>query len=182
MAEVARRHGFQFATATVGTLNSHDFVYLRRGADRQESNVMTGAYRGCEIKIFDYSHTAAPDYYAGHRHTIIMLSRGPAEGGRWPNLAITPGSYLERYLIEYHEVDLASHPALSQHYRLYAHEPEQGLSLTSTRLAKLLLAQPGFYVEIRDNVLLAFRPDQGLEPPEAIEHLLAFADIMDGHG
>ena len=182
MAEVARRHGFQFAPATAGTLNSHDFVYLRRGTDRQESNAMTGVYRGCQVKIFDYSHTAAPDYYDEHRHTLIMLSRGSAAGGNWPNLAITPGSYLERYLIEYHEVDLVAHPALSQHYRLYAHDPVRALAFVGTLIERLLLDHPGFYIEIRNNVVLAFRPDQDLAPLEAIELLLAVAGSLSGPG
>ncbi len=180
MAEVARRHDFEFAPATVATLNSHDLVYLRRGANRQESNAMSGVYRGCQVKLFDYSHTAAPDYYAEHRHTLVMLSR-PEEGSvPWPNLALTPGSYLERYLVEYQEVDLAGRPALARHYRLYAQDPALALALVGPELEQLLLEHPGFYVEIRDNVLLVFRPDQGLETPEAIEHLLAFAELPGG--
>lgn len=178
MASVAKQYGFSFSATRVDTLNIHDFVYLRRGDDRHECNVMTGSYRGFAIKLYDYSHTAAPDYYSEHRHTIIKLSRESGEGDKWPNLAITPGSYLERYLVEYREVDLASQPALAHHYRLYAREPEQALTLVRAGLAQFLLAQPGFYIEIHNNVLLAFRPEQGLEPPEAIERLLGFADAM----
>lgn len=180
MAEVARRHGLQFAPATVGTLNSHGFVYLRRGADRQESNAMTGAYRGCQVKLFDYSHTAAPDYYAEHRHTLIQLH--PLEAGEvsLPNLAITPGDYLERYLVEYQEVDLAGRPALAPHYRLYAQDPARALAWVGTKIERLLLDHPGLYIEVRDNVVLAFRPDQDLASPEAIERLLAFAERVGG--
>lgn len=180
MAAVARHHGFQFAPSTVPTLNSYDFVYLRRGADRQESNVMTGVYRGCRIRLFDYSHTAAPDYYAEHRHTLIILDRVEADGAFVPNLAITPGSYLERYLVEYQEVELTNQPALARHYRLYAHDPARALAWVESKLAPLLLARPGFYVETRDNVVLIFRPDQALEPPEAIELLLTFAEAVGG--
>ncbi len=180
MAEVARRHGFQFAPATAGTLNSHDFVYLRRGADRQESNAMTGVYRGCEVKIFDYSHTAAPDYYAEHRHTLIQLHYLEAGEAPLPNLVITPGHYLERYLVEYQEVELAGRPALVRHYRLYALDPVRALSFVETHIEHLLLNHPGCYVEIRGNVLLAFRPDQELLSPEAIEHLLDFAEAVGG--
>ncbi len=178
MAEVARLHGFTFAPARVVTLNSHDLVYLRRGINRQESNAMSGVYRGCQVKLFDYSHTAAPDYYAEHCHTLVMLSR-PEEGSvQWPNLALTPGSYLERYLVEYQEVDITSFPAGALHYRLYAQDAAPALALLGTELAQLLLEHPGCYVEIRDNVLLAFHPEHDLEPPEAIESLLAFAESL----
>ena len=178
MAEVALRHGLQFAPATVATLNSHDFVYLRRGANRQESNTMSGVYRGCQVKLFDYSHTAAPDYYAEHHHTLIMLSC-PATGGvQLPNFALTPGSYLERYLVEYQEVDLAGRPAGALHYRLYAQDPALALALVGTKFEQLLLEHPGYYVEIRDNVLLVFHPEHDLEPPEAIGSLLSFAEAL----
>ncbi len=180
MAAVAKRYNFQFEATTEGTLNSHDFVYLRRGADRQESNAMTGVYRGCEVKIFDYSHTAAPDYYSAHRHTLILLHPLKAGEAPLPNLAITPGDYLERYLVEYQEVAVGR-PALAPHYRLYAQDPARAQAVVvGTKLERLLLDRPGFYVEIRNNALLAFRPNQDLESPEAIELLLAFADALGG--
>ena len=180
MAEVAQRYGLKFKSATGGTLNSHDFVYLRRGSSRQESNVMTGLYNGCHVKLFDYSHTAAPDYYSEHRHTLILL-RCPEVGAiELPNLAITPGDYLERYLVEYQEVDLADSPALAPYYRLYGHDPAQALAFVETKAEQLLSDHPDFYVEIRDNVLLAFRPGRELETPEAIGLLLAFTELMSG--
>lgn len=178
MADVARRHGFQFAAATVGTLNSHNFVYLRRGTDRQESNVMTGSYRGCQIKLFDYSHTAAPDYHAEHWHTLVLAHRVKRDDAPLPDLVITPGHYLERYLVEYQEVELARLPALAQHYRLYALDSVRALAFVESHIQQLLIKYPGFYIEIRDDVLLAFRPDQEFLPSYAIEHLLAFAEAV----
>ncbi len=205
MANVARLYGFQFAPDTVATLNNHDFVYLRRGSNRQESNVMTGVYQDCQVKLFDYSHTAAPDYYSEYRHTLIQLhcdaqgreiAKGSASiaGERvqgatlkisemvpLPNFAITPGDYLERYLVEYQEADLTDRPAFARRYRLYAQDPARALAFVGPELERLLLDHPGFYVEIRDNVLLAFRPNQQLEPPEAIELLTFFAQISGRH-
>ena len=141
---------------------------------------MTGLYNGCHVKLFDYSHTAAPDYYSEHRHTLILL-RCPEVGAiELPNLAITPGDYLERYLVEYQEVDLADSPALAPYYRLYGHDPAQALAFVETKAEQLLSDHPDFYVEIRDNVLLAFRPGRELETPEAIGLLLAFTELMSG--
>ena len=100
---------------------------------------------------------------------------------QWPNLALTPGSYLERYLVEYKEVDITSRPLLSRHYRLYAQDTAPAQALLGTELAQLLLEYPGYYIEIRDNVLLAFHPEHDLESPEAIESLLAFAESFALH-
>jgi len=172
MAEVARSCNLQHTPGAVSVLNAHDFVYLRRGSNRQKSNVITGTYRGCQVKLFDYSHAAAPDYYAEHHHTLIQMDLGE-RGVDLPNLAITPGGYLERYLIEYQETNFATRVP---HYRLYAQDPAGALQLVGVHFEQLLRGHTDFYIEIRDNVLLAFRPNQEIESPEAITLLLAFAD------
>ena len=63
---------------------------------------------------------------------------------------------------------------------MYAHDPVRSLAFVESQLQRLLLDQPGFYVDIRNNVLLAFRPNQKLLSPDAIERLLAFADVVGG--
>jgi carbonic anhydrase len=178
MSKVAQLHNLQFAPAIVATLNVHDFIYLRRGSDRQKSNVISGNYHGCHLKLYDYSHTAAPDYYAEHRHTIVQLGRLGSENKPWPNLALTPGHYLERYLVEYQEVDITDRPLLARHYRLYALDVAQGLAWVDVGRERWLVEHPGFYIEIHNNVLLAFHPEHDLESPEAIESLLAFAESL----
>lgn len=143
---------------------------------------MTGEYRGCYVKLFDYSHTAAPDYYVEHRHTAIILRPAAMDAGVLPNLAIAPGSYLERYLIaEYAEVELSAlDPAIADHYRAYADDPQRAHALMVASLAPQLLRHPGFYLEIRNNAVLAFRPDKPLESPAELATLLAFADWLSG--
>ena len=182
MAEAAQRFGLAFAPDTVATINEHDFVYLRRGSDREEHNVMTGEYRGCYVKLFDYSHTAAPDYYVEHRHTALILQPAATDAGPLPNLAIAPGSYLERYLVaEYAEVELSDlDPAIADHYRAYADDPKRAHALMVASLAPQLLRHPGFYLEIRNSAVLAFRPDKPLESPAELTALLAFADWLSG--
>jgi len=182
MSKVAQLHKLPFAPAIVAMLNRHDFIYLRRGSDRQKSNVMSGEFHGCYLSLYDYSHTAAPDYYAEHHHTIVHLRRLETDDMPWPNLVITPGHYLERYLVEYQEVDIMSRPALSQHYRLYALNPQQALAWMDLGIERLLAEHPGFYIELRDNFMLVFHPEHDLESPEAIELLLAFAESLAHRG
>lgn len=178
MAETASRLGLEFAPDAVATLNRHDFIYLRRGENRLEHNVMSGRYRGCQVKLFDYSHTAAPDYYVEHHHTLISLHRS-GDLPPLPNLAVTPGHYLERYLVAYREVNLKGLDPFAQHSRVYAEDLARGRALLDGGLASLMIEHPDFYVESRDNVLLAFRPGHGLEPIEEIPRLLAFAVLLD---
>lgn len=172
MADAAGRLGFHFSPATAGILNVHDLIYLRRGANRQESNVMTGSHDGCEVRIFDYSHTSAPDYYAEYRHTLALLR---PEGAALPNLAITPGDYLERYLVEYQEVEVAQPKEFARHYKVYAENPERACAFITDEVVKHFCEYPGFYLEIRNNAVLVFRPGRDLEPASAIPCLLSFA-------
>lgn len=177
MAALARRLGLKFAPAVAAVLNRHDFVYLRRGANRQEWNVMTGLLGDHHVKLFDYSHTAAPEYHVEHRHTLAILRLCDETACALPNLAFTPGDYLERYLVaDYREIDPASIDAeFSKHYHVYGDDAARVRACLDDATVRHVLAYPGTYVELRDSVLLVFHPGRGLEPPEAAERLLAHA-------
>lgn len=175
MADVAQNYGFDFTPKRVATLNPHDFVYLRRGTDREESNAMSGVYLGCKVRVFDYSHTAAPDYYVEYRHTLVTIAPPAQQAPALPNFAITPGSYLERYLVKYQELDGAALGALADSYRAYSDAPERFKSLLTPELLALLQQHPGVYLEARNNFLLAFHPRHELEPAKNIAALLSFA-------
>lgn len=180
MAALAQRLGLKFAPAVAAVLNRHDFVYLRRGANRQEWNVMTGLRGDTHVKLFDYSHTAAPEYYVEHRHTLAILRLCDEASAALPNLALTPGDYLERYLVaDYREVDIASvDTRFAGHTRVYGEDAAHVRACLSPELIRQLQAHPGTYVELRDSVLLVFRPERGLEAPDAAEGLLAHAEAI----
>ena len=177
LAEIAARHGLDFRDAVVGTLNLHDFVYLRRGDMRQECNVMTGLYAGYHVKLFDYSHTAAPDYYAEHRHTLIIL-RPQDESVELPDLVVTPGHYLQRYLVEFEEIDTPELAAASPDHRWYGRP--QGINPEGLIRTLLVLLEnyPGIYIEIRDNALLVFHPGRELLNVDEISSLLGIANLL----
>ena len=77
-------------------------------------------------------------------------------------------------------MDLAGRTSLAPHYRLYAQDPARALAFVGTKFEQLLSDHSCFYVEIRDNVLLAFRPGRELETSETIELLLVFAELVGG--
>lgn len=178
MAEFARSHGFEFHPAKVATLNRHDFVYLRRGTDREETNVMTGSHQGCAVKLFDYSHTAAPDHYVEHRHTLVMVLPPPDAVTLLPNFAITPGSYLERYLVKYQELDIDLLNELKPPYRVYAQDPDRVRALLCAELVNQLQHYPGFYLEVHNNALLAFRPSHEIESVTSLGALLSWTEVV----
>ncbi|TPW13454.1 MAG: sulfate transporter, partial [Halothiobacillaceae bacterium] len=173
MALLAKQYGLD--PETVSILNEQNFVYLRRGSDKQESNVMRGDYLGCAVKLFDYSHTAAPDYYSKYWHTLISL-RCP--GTSLPDFVITPGHYLARYLVDVYELELVGRADFAEHYRLYGQKEFNPETVVTGELLDFLLRYPGFYLEVRNGVLLAFRPDQQLAKAEEVALLFELARLF----
>ncbi len=183
MSEFAEKMGFAFKPDTVATLDRHGFIYLRRGATRQERNVMIGNHDGYRARLFDYSHTSTPEYYVEHRHTLATLLLPDADASaRIPDLAITPGHYLERYLIaEYRELDLDDNgDGFTDKFRVFANDTAAVGKLLGSELKALLLAHEGSYIEVRGGALLVFRPGHDLESPDAAAELLSFGSrILD---
>ena len=139
---------------------------------------MAGTRHGYHVTLFDYSHTAAPDHYVEHRHTLVILHRTGNGVPQLLNLAVTPGQYLERRLVEYQEVGPEGLDTLVQHSRVYANANNLARALLDARLMRVLLKRPGFYVEIRDDVLLMFCPGHELGQVEEMPRLLAFVMLL----
>ncbi len=178
MSALATRHALTFQSDSTSTLNKNGFVYLRKGADKQENNIMRGNYHGCDVRIFDYSHTAAPDYYSKYWHTLITLRCPEKLRASMPGFVIAPGHYLARYLVDFSEVELKGNGDFAETYRVYGDEGTDPLPHIPPRLIEFLIQNKGFYIEVRNGVILAFRPDQELANPQEISVLFDLADIF----
>ncbi len=137
---------------------------------------MTGEFLGSEVRLFDYSHTAAPDYYSKHWHTIITWQ---CAAETLPDFVIAPGHYLRRYLVaDLNELALPEESEFSEAYRLYAQEGSDPLPYVSSELKAFLVRQKGFYLEVKNGVMLVFRKDQELAGAEDIEQLFALVETF----
>lgn len=174
LSAYAAKHELSFSAGADRVLDPCNFVYLRRGADKSESNVMEGSWQGCGIRIFDYSHTAAPDYYVEHRHTLMVFSL-PAGCAALPVAVITPENYLERYLVEMQEVPWDAASETGSAYRLYSQgEAERALDFARA-IAPFLRLHPGLYLESRGRALLAFYPGLDLATTHDLDGFLVLA-------
>ena len=177
MRDFATQHQLDFSAPAVGLLDPHNFVYLRRGADKSESNVMHGTHNTWGVKIFDYSHTAAPDYYVEHFHTLGVLTP-PTDAPRLPIAVITPENYLERYLVEMQEAKWDAQAETGYHYRVFAQgEPASALAL-ARRIAPFLKQHPGVYIESRGNTLLVFCPTLELAMAQDLAGIFELVDLL----
>ena len=177
LGQYAQDHGLSFSANPAGVLDPWNFVYLRRGADKNESNVMHGEHLGLHVKIFDYSHTAAPDYYVEHRHTL-MIATLPQGTSNFPMMAITPEHYLERYLTSMEEIPWETHSSSGDSYRLFsATEPDKARTLAA-QLAPYLNQHHNIYIESRGHAVLAFFPDSELSDSQEINQLMQLAALL----
>ena len=180
MEKLAQQWGMKWEPGTFSIHNEHDFVYLRRGSDKQETNVMSGVSHGCEIRLADYSHTAAPDYYTKHWHTIIT-SRLSAS--TISDFVITPGYYLRRYLADYREVESVGANKLPDNYRFYAKkEGGDPSAYLSSELIEFLRNHEGIYLEVQNGVMLSFNRNRDLLSTEEIASLLTLMEIVNATG
>ena len=179
MKEFAHQRHLGFSPAIVSILNEHGFIFLRRGSNREECNTVSGPYKRSVVRLFDYSFTLLPIDHTEHRHTVIMIGlQDPSV--RLPDCVLEPDHYLQTYLVEYHEISLAAYPQFREHYHLRGQDDAAIQALFVPELIRFLETHPDFYVEIRDNAILAFRVDKELEPGTDLDVLLAFADLVDG--
>lgn len=172
MAALAQRLGLRFSPATAATINRHDFVYLRRGDQREQCNLLQGPWAGGSLRVFDYSHTSPPDYHVPHRHTLLVFE--PPAALPLPEFVLTPGLYLERYLVDLRELgDKIAPPG----YRVYSPPGRDVAALPPAVLDALQVCGP-LYVEVRRGALLAFAPQRALEDETRIERLLSLATAL----
>ena len=173
LAAVAARHGLAFEPRTVAMINRHGFIYLQRGAQREEANVVFGSWRGGALRVCDYSHTSPPDYYVAHRHTLLIWAH-PAGVPAWGPTALTPGHYLERYLVRLPELTT---PVIPAGYRAYGDARPLAL-LEDAQIARHLSARGPIYLEWQPDALLLFRPFVALESESSIEALLELLSLI----
>ncbi len=176
MERLAEQYNFDFKPESTSILNAEDFVYLRRGADKEECHVLTNEYKGGDVRLYDYSHTSAPNYYSKHWHTIITSTCPTNADNNIPDMVIAPGHYLKRYLVDYNETSLPSDSKLGTKYRLYTKGGTDPLANIPPKLIALIEEHDGLYLEIRKGVMLAFIKDQALANAEGISLLLSLAE------
>lgn len=165
LAAVAQSLQLDFDATVQATVNRDDFIYLRRGDQREERNLLSGKFGAWSVRVLDYSHTSAPDYHVAHRHTLVFVDLPPVL--RCPHVQVlSPGHYLERYL-----VDLIESPVDIEGHRLYIQSGEPDGGFVAFGLSLVRSCGP-LYVEWRKTGLLVFAPASAWEPPSRVVALL----------
>jgi len=177
LLEVAKRYGLRFSPSVVSSLNEHNFIYLARGSEKEESNIISGPYQCCEIKIFDYKFTDMPQYFRDTRHTMIAIKVN-GSGINIPNCVMEPDHYVAKSLVEYRDIHLADDRHFPNRYHLRGEDEEGIRNFFTPDLIRFFEAHPQFYMEARDSHILAFRVDRDREEVQSMQVLFTFADTI----
>jgi len=175
MLKLARYHHLHYSPAIISSMNEHRFNYLARGSGKEERNIITGTYCHLSIKIFDYSYTDIPQYFVETRHTLLVVSVDRAMA-QIPNCVLEPDQYVTNPLVEYPDVHLAN--GLPGRYQLRGDDEDGLRRFFTSPLLSILETHPHFYLEVRDNHLLAFRLDRDWEEVESIPVLLSLVECL----
>lgn len=81
--------------------------------------------------------------------------------------------------MEFREVEDSGRSAPGSQYRVFAEEPRPSPRCWRVGWGNSCARIRGFYLEIRDNALLAFRPEREFEEPEeALQWVAALAEVL----
>lgn len=177
LSEFARRHQWQFSPAIISSLNQHNFFYLARGSEKEESNTISGGYKNLDTNIFDYSYTDIPQFFVDTRHTMVLMKVD--NGSRQiPDCVLEPDGYIGGHWTHERDIHVTEGLHFAHRYHLHGQDEQAIRNLFNADLIRFFDTHPQFYMEIRDNHVLAFRVDAGLEDIDSLPVLLSLADAI----
>jgi hypothetical protein len=157
---------------------------FNRGHSKKLRNVMTGAIRDRQVRIFDYSYTIG---HGRDRHTRRQTVIGFQVSSRLPAFSLQPERAwhkLEEWLGRT-DINFDTHPDFSKKYLLRGSEEIAIRRLFGARALEFFEGHPGLSVEGDGNALIVYRA-RTLVRPDAMEPFIdeglaavgAFRDSM----
>ena len=154
------------------------------GDARRTFNAMTGARRGIELAIFDYTYTTRfGDSSTSHTRTVVWM-RLP--GADLPVFALKPEGIADKLsvLIGPEDVDFPAHPVFSDAYWLRADDEVAVRRLFSARVIKAFeKSRDELFVEGAGAHLIVYDIHCSSEPAalrRLLERGLAIAELLAG--
>ena len=176
LSEFGRQHDWNFSPAIISPLNEFHFHILARGSDKEECNVIQGCYNNLTIKIFDYKYTDIPQYFVNTNHTMIMIDLTGA--APIPNFILEPEGYVGGHLIYDQAIHLTTGLNFLHRFHLHGDDESAVQEFFSPDLIRFFDTHPNFYLETRNNKLIAFRVDAELEAIASLPVLLSLVDAI----
>jgi hypothetical protein len=170
MRDLAAKLGLSFYNGKDKAIaRQYEFLdKLRQGHNRYAYNILSGNYRGCEVKIFDYHYQTGSGKDTHHYNISFFILQMPMV---FPELKIGPENFFSKIgqALGYDDIDFESHE-FSRKFCVRSKDKKFAYDVCNAQMIEYLLSNPDLIIEIESNVL-AISFDRRLAP-EYIEHNL----------
>ena len=153
---VASRLGFLFYAGRDRNLAyRYDFIdKCHQGRDRYAYNILSGNYRGREVKVFDFHYKTGHGKNTRHHHLSFALMEMKVV---FPELKISPEGIFSKIgqALGYDDIDFESHE-FSRKFCVRSKNKKFAYDICNAKMIEYLLSNTNLNIEIENNVLAIF--------------------------
>jgi hypothetical protein len=180
MKALAARLGLHYSPGKDRTLASrYEFIdRIRGGRDRYAFNILSGAYQGHEVNVFDYHYVTGSGKNTRHHYPSFLILRLPIST---PELTIGPEGLFSKVAqaIGFDDIDFESHE-FSRKFCVRSRDKKFAYDICHGRMIEYLLANTDLTLEMeRDILAISFMSRLDPEKIEFnLERLIAVRMLM----
>jgi len=167
MLALARRLGLRFDPDKNRDLaRRYEFIdKMRAGRNRYAFNILTGAYQGHDVLLFDYHYKTGSGKNTHHHYLSFFILRLPTSV---PELLIGPEGFFSKIAqaVGYDDIDFESHE-FSRKFCVRSRDKKFAYDICHAKMIEYLLSNTDLTLEMeRDSLAISF---QRRLKPELIE-------------
>lgn len=169
------------ATRNVATLRAlADVPLLRRGFHQWSANGMAGRRGGREVRVFDFHYRHRERGKGSTDLTVVLV---PGGGAGLPDFVLAPENVLQKLgeVFGTADIDFLTHPRFSERYLLRGANEAAIRRAFSAEALELIGSETGWYVEVANAHLAAYRGTTHLNPkavPDLVERTLRIVQLL----
>jgi hypothetical protein len=181
LVELAARLGLSFSPEAEFVPGFREYEAMKPGSRPRVCNQMAGAYKGRDVRCFEFKYTVQQGKSQSTRTRGVVLARVPSS---WPRLRIVPESlgYKIMDALGAEDVDFESQE-FSDRFWVTSPDRRFAYDAIDPRMMELLLESPLSRWEIAYGLLVAWE-DGSWSPDEfqrSLDALVAFLDRVPKH-
>ena len=139
---------------------------FNRGHSRHTSNILTGAFEGSQVRIFDYRYTTGSGKNSHtHHQTIVAVDTG---GVPLPSFTLAPENFFHKIgqVFGYLDIDFDDFPEFSNRYLLRSDNEAAIRGLFDARIIDAYMNGLACNIEVRDGWLFVFKASRRMKPEQ----------------
>lgn len=181
----AEGNGFEFLekAADPQALGLPMIGLFKAGHSRHTSNILSGAFEGSAVRVFDYRYTTGSGKNSStHHQTVVAVETG---GALLPSFTLARENFFHKIgqAFGYQDIDFDDFPEFSKKYLLRGEDEEAIRDLFDVRIIDAYENGLACNVELRDGWLFVYQAGRRMKPEQfqpRIESAFAFLFELTG--